>query len=187
MSAAVELPQSQIRRLKRDEYDRLVDLGCFENERVELLYGMLVEMSPQKPPHSSAVRRLTRQFQRVCADGRADFLIQSPILAAGESEPEPDLALIPRREYGDAHPDEALLICEVAWSSHHVDRTIKTALYAESGFPEYWLVDLKGACVEVYRAPVDGRYTVASQHGEGDKIAAQAFPDVVIEVATLLG
>src|SRR6185295_14352342 len=101
------------RPLRRAEYDHLVSLGAFENERIELLDGLLVPMSPIGPPHSSAVQELTTLLV-VAFLGRATVRIQLPFAALALSEPEPDVAVVPLGDYAKAHPNSAHLIIEVA-------------------------------------------------------------------------
>ncbi len=147
--------------MRRAEYERLVALGAFEDERVELLHGVLVDMSPNKPGHVSPIDRLTMILVPALV-GRAIVRVQSPIAAGDESEPEPDLAVVPPGDYRQEHPAHALLVIEVALSSLNKDRHVKAPLYAASGFLEYWIVDVAGQAVEVHAAPADGVYTPSS-------------------------
>ncbi len=172
----------RMRPLKRAEYDRLVELGAFEDERVELIRGTLVAMSPQHPEHTSPIGRLNMLLVPLFV-GRALVRVQSPLIAADESEPEPDVAIVPLGDYRKAHPNQAHLVIEVAFSSTKKDRLVKAPLYAESGFPEYWLVDVQGGFIEVHRdpSPSDG-YRRVTRHGSGETISTFAFPDVAVRV-----
>lgn len=170
------------RPLKRSEYDRLVAMGAFEGERVELLYGTLVAMSPQDPAHTSPIGRLNMVLAPALA-GRAIVRVQCPLVACDESEPEPDVAVVPLGDYRSAHPSVADLVIEVALSSLKKDRLVKAPLYARSGFLEYWLVDVGATCIEVYRRPSSDGYQDHISVGLGDKVAIEAFPDVVVGVA----
>ncbi len=145
------------RRLRRREYDHLVDLGVLDGERLELFRGRLIAMSPQKPRHAYCVQGLTRLFYAAVGD-RCILRCQLPLIAADDSEPEPDLALVPPGNYAEEHPDRAWLVVEVSDSSLQYDRIDKGPLYAESGVTAYWLVNLVDDVVEVYTEPVDGRY-----------------------------
>ena len=174
------------RPLKRSEYDRLVAMGAFDEERVELLYGTLVAMSPQDPGHTSPIGKLTMLIVPAIV-GRALVRVQSPLVAVDESEPEPDLAIVPLGDYRSAHPDRAYLVIEVAVSSAKKDRVVKAPLYARSGFAEYWLVDVTAGCVEVYREPGPDGYRVTTRHGAGETIHVAAFSDVAIRVDDVLG
>lgn len=172
------------RALRREEYDRLVAMGAFEDERVELIEGALVTISPNDPEHASPVQILNELLLPVLL-GRAVVRIQLPIVAARESEPEPDVAIVPLGDYRRAHPDRAHCIIEVASSSVSKDRNIKAPLYAASGFLEYWLVNVPEQVVEVFRAPGLDGYAERSRYAVGESIALEAFPDVRIEVAKL--
>src|SRR5437867_6682360 len=129
-----------------DHYHRLAELGILdEDERVELLDGQIVEMSPIGPRHAGCVKGLVRLLYRKLGD--AVFLgVQDPISLGPRSEPQPDIAVLkPRSDaYRDAHPrpGDILLVIEVAETSVESDRDVKLALYAGAGVPEAWLVDL---------------------------------------------
>src|SRR5262249_53858607 len=141
-----------IRPIRRVEYDRMVELGMFEDERIELLRGVLVQMSPIGSRHSATVDRLTRVLVLALSD-RAVVRVQNPFAATDDSEPEPDFAVVPLRDYDDAHPECAHLLVEVSESSLRIDRGVKLGIYAENGVPEYWVVNIAKRCVEVYTEP----------------------------------
>lgn len=174
------------RPLKRSEYDRLVAMGAFDDERIELLYGTLVAMSPQDPGHTNPIGVLTMLLAPALV-GRAVVRVQSPLIARDESEPEPDLAVVPLASYRTAHPERAHLVIEVALSSMKKDRLVKAPLYASSGFEEYWLFDVTAGAVEVYREPREGVYRVVTLHGPGEVLAMRAFPDVLVPVEAVFG
>src|ERR1043165_617725 len=102
----------------------MAEIGLFDDERVELVRGVIIAMSPIYPPHASPVDRLTEILVRALA-GRARVRIQQPLLATDESEPEPDVAVVPLGDYTATHPDRALLVIEVADSSLRKDRLLK--------------------------------------------------------------
>ncbi len=160
------------------------ELGFFRGERVELILGTLVRMSPIGPQHASVVDRLTELWVPRLV-GRATVRIQQPFVASDESEPEPDVAIVPKASYAHAHPDRAMLVIEVAESSLEYDRSTKVPLYAASGVPEVWLVDLLGRAVEVYRTPSDGRYSGLRRALVGDTLAAAADPEIIVPVRDL--
>jgi Uma2 family endonuclease len=174
-----------IRPLRRDEYDRMVDLGMFQDERIELIEGLLVQMSPQGAPHAHAVRQLTRIFGSGLRE-RALLQVQSPWAATDDSEPEPDIAIVPLGDYSTTHPDRALLVVEVADESLRKDRLVKVRLYARAGVPEYWIVNLPQRTVEVYRLPGPEGYAEVTSRGPEQTISPGAFPDVVIAVGELV-
>ncbi len=174
-----------VRPISRAEYEKMVGLDMFVDERVELLYGVIVTMTPTKPPHDGALQRLTRLLV-LALDPRAAVRIQSSFAASDGSEPEPDVAVVPPGGYDDAHPSEAWLIVEVAESSLAKDRTVKARLYAESGVLEYWIVNLVDGLVEVHTDIVSGTYARVAPYRKGDSIALQKFPDVEIAVSDVL-
>jgi Uma2 family endonuclease len=172
------------RPITRAEFDRLVALGFFEDENIELLYGVLVRMTPQDPPHSSVVQRLTTLLVPPLV-GRAEVRIQLPFAASDDSEPEPDVAIVSAGDYRAHHPSEASLVIEVAYSSHRKDRSVKSRLYAECGVAEYWIVDIAARAVEVYTQPEGGVYHVTVVRGSGETLAPASFLDVRIRVDDL--
>src|SRR5262245_54823429 len=151
------LSHARPRRIQRTEYERLVEQGLFEDERVELIQGIVVEMSPIGPRHSDPIDVLNRLFV-MGVGARAVVRVQQPFAASDDSEPEPDLALVAPGCYRDRHPDRALLIIEVAETSLDHDRETKCPLYASSGVPEYWIIDVNARIVEVYDTPNADRY-----------------------------
>lgn len=154
-------------------------------ERIELMRGALVEMSPIGPLHVEVVTRLNKLLMRMVGD-RAEVRIQAPFAASDDSEPEPDVALVPLANYARVHPSTAYLLIEVADSSLRMDRLVKAELYAASGVPEYWIVDLQHDAVEVRTRIVDGRYADVRTCGRADIVRLQAFPDVELRIADLL-
>jgi Uma2 family endonuclease len=173
------------RRLTRAEYHRLGELGVLrEDERVELIRGMLVEMAPIGPGHADVVDVLTEVFVTRLV-GRAKVRIQQPLVAWDESEPEPDVALVPPGRYARAHPSEAFLVVEVADSSLDYDTETKAPLYAQSGFEEYWIVDVEARAVIVHTRPTAKGYGKIDRVAVGAVLAPARFPDVAIPVAAL--
>ncbi|MET0849955.1 MAG: Uma2 family endonuclease [Candidatus Rokuibacteriota bacterium] len=142
------------RRWRRVEYERLVDLGIFTGERVELLDGLLVVREPQGSPHAAIVDHVGRVLAAGFGDGW--YARHHAPLALGEhSEPEPDVAIVAGRprDYLAAHPTTAALVVEVADSSLRLDRRFKAVIYARAGLSEYWIVNLVEGSVEVHRDP----------------------------------
>jgi Uma2 family endonuclease len=146
------LAPEEVRPLSRAEYDRLVELDFFEDERVELLRGALVRMSPQGAAHANAPARVMKQLILALGD-RAVVRAHSPLSLGDWSEPEPDIAVVPPGDYSRSHPATALLVVEASDSSLRKDRRIKAELYAEHEIPEYWIVNLVESVVEVHMAP----------------------------------
>jgi Uma2 family endonuclease len=171
----------KIRPLRRVEYDKLVSLGAFEGERIELIDGALLQMSPIGPPHGEAVDRITELLVLALA-GRARIRTQGSFAAGDLSQPEPDVSVLPLGDYHTAHPTRALLIIEVAESSLGHDRGRKARLYAECNVPEYWIVNLLERTVEVHRSPTLAGYDEQSHHAKGGKLRLLAFPDVELAI-----
>jgi len=182
---AQEIIPETPRPLRRAEYERLVELGLFEGERVELIDGVVVQMSPHGALHDSTVSRLTRLFVRALAD-RAEVRIQSAYAAGDRSEPEPDVAVVPLGHYDTAHPSEAYLLVEVAESSLKKDRGVKARLYAQSNVSEYWVVDLVDRAIHVFRLPASGQYTEVSTARSGEVLTVACFADVSVPVDGVL-
>src|SRR5262245_8513206 len=132
----------QTRRWTRKEYDRLVELGVLhEDEPIELIGGHLIVAEPKGSPHVTAVELTAEALRRAFGPGWA-VRSQGPIALDDESEPEPDVMVVPGtlRDYRDAHPSAAALIVEVAESSLAFDRGHKASLYARAGVADYWIV-----------------------------------------------
>jgi Uma2 family endonuclease len=174
------------RALRRHEYERMIDAGLFRDERIELIRGVIVEMSPQNMPHSGAIQLLTRLLVPPLI-GRSDVRVQLPFAAGDDSLPEPDLALVEPMYFGKAHPDRAFLIIEVADASLKFDRQEKAELYATAGVPEYWIVNLGEKMIERNSEPGAGAYTRVTPFRTGDTLAPIAFPDVAIAVGAIFG
>lgn len=173
------------RRITRAEYDRMVEVGLFEGERVELLHGVIIAMSPIEPSHASPVDLLNELLVPRLL-GRARVRIQQPIRASNDSEPEPDVAVVPLADYSAAHPDAAHLVIEVADSSLRKDRYVKGPLYASSGFEEYWLVNVATKTVDVHRRPSSDGWGEVTRHERDESIAPAAFPDIQLRIADFL-
>ena len=177
------------RRWTPAEFDALVRSGILaEDERVELLEGVLVPMTPPGPVQTNLIARLTSALA-VAAQGKALLSPQSP-LDCGDSRPQPDLAVLPLSEdRGDRLPRKALLVVEVADSSLARDR-LKAAIYARAGIPEYWLVDVAARTVEVHTEPTSRRtprYRTVHLLGVEDTLTTPALPKLKLSLATLFG
>ena len=178
-------PPDRVRPLRRAEYDRLVALGAFAGEQVELLDGRLVTMSPHGEPHAYSITRLTKLLVTGLGD-RADVRVQLPFAASDLSEPEPDLAVVTPADYLDDHPHRAWVVIEVASSSLEEDRRVKAPLYAAAGVPEYWIVNLVERVLEVHRAPTGDAYASMVRHLPGARVAVPGFEDVLVAVDAIL-
>jgi Uma2 family endonuclease len=174
------------RPLRRAEYERMISVGLFQDERIELIRGALIEMSPQNLPHANSIQVLTALLVPPLV-GRAAVRVQLPFNASDDSVPEPDVALVdpvPRR---DAHPDRAFLIIEVSNDSLRFDRKKKAPLYARAGVPEYWIVNLVDRVIERRSEPVGAAYATLTLFRPGESVAPLAFPDVPVQLAEIFG
>lgn len=174
------------RRITREEYDRMVRAGVFIGQRVELVEGIVYEMSPQDNPHASGLRRARWALEEICPEGyQVD--VQMPLCLLQDSEPEPDLAIVRRDplDYAEGHPTSAALLVEIAHSSLRHDRR-KAKTYAAAGIEEYWISDVVRGVLEVYREPVDGSYTTRQVLQRGERISPLVRPDKEIVVDDLL-
>ena len=175
-------------RWTRDMYERLVERGGLDGLRVELIRGHILDkVSPQGSPHSTAVQAVTETLREVFGEG-VTVRTQLPIRALNESEPEPDVAVVAGsfRDYAREHPSAALLVVEVAQTSLESDRTTKLAVYAESGFPEYWIVNVRDNTLEVHRDPQGETYLTRRVLDADDEVSPLTRSTVSIPVADLL-
>jgi Uma2 family endonuclease len=180
-----DLQPERVRPLSRREYDQLVALGVFEDERIELLRGMLVTMSPQGDVHAGLTAWLAQRFTRATGDS-IDVRSHSPFAADDYSEPEPDIVVSRRREkYAHPEPAEVLLLIEVSDSSLRKDRKIKLEIYAEAGVPEYWICDIRARAIDVHTKPIEGHYTSVVRYTQTGELRPVALPDVSIAVSEI--
>jgi Uma2 family endonuclease len=156
--SATALP---IHRLDTDAYNRIVASGALEEEQIELLDGLVVEMSPQGPAHAAVIRRLNRHFAAVT---RWWTDVQLPLEIRPDSQPVPDLAVRDSEPPAGQHPCTALLVVEVAVTSQMIDRNVKATKYAAAQIPVYWLVDVPARTVEVWTNPRPNCYTHCEIH-----------------------
>ncbi len=185
----------RVRHWKRVEYDRLIEMGFFgEDEAIELLGGRLIVAEPQGSRHFTAIQLVTDAL-RLAFGPRWQVRVQGPVALDDESEPEPDLAIVPgtARDYLAAHPARPVLVVEVAESSLALDRRQKGSLYARAGLADYWIVNLADEVLEVYRDPgldsgaVFGwRYLSLISLARHQTVTPLAAPASAIRVADLL-
>lgn len=174
-----------LRRYSRVEYDDLVRKGAFQEDRVELVFGQVVAMSPIDPVHVRSTHTLHRKLSHAIGR-RATVFCQMPIAATQDSEPEPDIYVTPGEPSWNEHASRAYLVIEVANSSLAYDRTEKALLYSMAQVDEYWIVDLVNGLVEVRRERDAGVWRSISTYRRGDTVHMLAFPDVDIEVSEIL-
>jgi Uma2 family endonuclease len=187
---APQIPGVPAGRVSTEQYLRLIVDGVLgPDDRVELLEGVVVSMAAQNAPHASGVARAYRALFLAVGDG-AVLRPQLTFIAGDYSVPEPDIALVPGEyaDYDAVHPRTALLIVEVAHTSLAQDRITKVGIYAAAGIPEYWILDVRGQRVEVYRQPVtvERRYQLRTFAHRGDRLDLSALPGVSVAVADML-
>jgi Uma2 family endonuclease len=173
------------------EYHRMGEVGILtRDDRVELIEGELIAMSPIGSVHAGTTNTLTRRLVRVVGD-RGIVAVGNPVQLDDLSEPQPDFAVLKPRDddYRRAtpRPDEVLLIIEVADSSLAYDRNVKRSLYARHGIPEFWIVNIVAGEVEVCRSPEGEEYASVSRVGRDGVLEPLLLPGAVIPVAALLG
>ncbi|PYN80762.1 MAG: hypothetical protein DMD96_11835 [Candidatus Rokuibacteriota bacterium] len=187
--------EPRTRRFSRAEYERLIDLGVFQpGEAIELIGGELMVAEPQGAAHYTAILKTARALEAAFGPGWV-VRTQGPIGLDEDSEPEPDIAVVPGSpdDYGRAHPSHAALTVEVAESSLGLDRQRKGSLYARAGLPDYWVLNLVDRVLEVYREPVSDsaslfgwRYARSEVFDASARVTPLATPGSSIPVSQLL-
>lgn len=171
-----------------EEYHRMDETGIFKpDERVELIRGVVRRMSPKNYAHVVAATKLHQRLVKSLA-GRASVFKEDPLkLVRLDSEPEPDILAIssPRIEDYGKESSRPVLVVEVAASSLRYDLNAKAPLYAEADVAEYWVLNLVDRELVVFRSPKGGDYRERATYRSGDRVAPEAWPDVVIEVREL--
>jgi Uma2 family endonuclease len=171
------------------DYHQMVVAGILrEDDRVELIDGEIIDMSPVGGWHVACVSRLNRLLIRALGDD-AIVNIQSPVRLGKHQEPEPDAAVVRVRDYGHELPaaHDVLLLIEVSDTTLGYDRGRKLRLYARSGIPEYWIVDLQGDAIERHTDPVEGAYRVTMRVRRGKEIESLTVPGLAFKADDVLG
>jgi Uma2 family endonuclease len=176
---AFTLGDRPVRPLTADEVLRMVEAGILaEDRRVELLLGVLTELSPISPQHAGIKARIVRWLD--AAVPRYTVRTEDPLVVPDRTSlPQPDIAVVEPGDYLLAHPDGALLVIEVAWSSLEIDTKIKPGLYAAAGVPDYWVVDVAAKRVRAFREPGGDGYAskaVLGPAGAIDPVAVDVSP-----------
>ena len=194
IDAPVEGPQ--LRQFTLDEYHQLIESGFFQpHERIELINGYLVMMSPLNPPHAATTTRLMGLFYEHLGQ-RCIIRVQQPVILKGpKSEPEPDIVLAKSRTdfYAQEHPgvENVLLLVEVSDSTLRYDRTTKKRDYAAEGIADYWIINLEAEQIEVYRdlylsATGEADYKTKLKFTHGQTLAPLKFPECEIAVDEIM-
>ncbi|HEY2381071.1 MAG TPA: Uma2 family endonuclease [Terriglobia bacterium] len=173
-----------------DEYMRMAEAGILSPvERVELIQGEILVMSPIGPRHQAVIDRGTQTWVQILG-GRAIVRGQGPAVLDRFAAPQPDLALLRPREdfYLHKHPgiDDIFLIIEVSDSSLEYDTTVKQALYAILKIQEYWVADLQNNRLLAYSDPQGDAYRTIREYHRGDSLAPLLLPDCRISVDVFL-
>ncbi len=179
------------RRFSVEEYYAMADAGILKrDERVELIDGEIIVMSPIGNEHAASVDAGTEYLLPLVA-GRANVRVQAHLRLDDHHQPEPDLMLLKRRDDFYRHaapgPDDVLLLIEVSNSSLSYDRSVKLALYARFEIPEVWLANIPARVVESHSNPIDGKYATTRVYRPGDTVSPIAFPDVELPVSLIMG
>ena len=187
--------ETRTRRFSRVEYERLIDLGVFQpGEHIELIGGELMVAEPQGAAHYTAIRKSAKALEAAFGPGW-EVRTEGPIGLDDDSEPEPDVAVVPGGpdDYSRAHPSRPVLTVEVAEQSLAADRQRKGSLYARAGLADYWVLNLVDRVLEVYReptsdsaAPFGWRYARTEVFDASARVTPLASPGSSISVSQLL-
>jgi Uma2 family endonuclease len=179
------------RQFSVDEYNRMGVAGILaDDERVELIDGVIVPMTPIGPPHAGIVNRLAHILISRLGTG-AVVAVQNPVRLDRFNELQPDFAVLkPRADFYSRelpHPADVLWLVEACDSSIKKDREIKVPLFAKAEIPELWLVDVRGQVLEVHREPRDGGFRVVRRLQQGEEVRPVMMPDVAFGVDEIFG
>jgi Uma2 family endonuclease len=187
--------ETKTRRWTRVEYEKLIDLGIFQpGEPIELIGGELMVAEPQGAAHYTAICKTVKALEAAFGGGWV-VRDQGPVGLDDESEPEPDVAVVPGglEDYRHAHPSRPALTVEVAEATLGSDRERKGSLYARAGLRDYWVLNLQDSVLEVYREPdpdpsalFGWRYARCEVFDALARVSPLAAPDASILVADLL-
>ena len=174
-----------------DDFHKLGAVGILrEDDRVELIAGVIIDMAPIGSLHASQVNHLNNRLVPAVA-GRAIVAPQNPLHLDDSSEPQPDIMVLRYRAdfYAAAHPQpsDVLLLIEVADTSVSYDRDVKIPLYARHAIPEVWLIDVQSQRIEVFRQPHPNGYQAVLQPANTERLHPVFLPEVSVLVAELWG
>jgi Uma2 family endonuclease len=168
------------------EFHRFGDMGVFEGRRAMLIDGIILEEGPMNPPHAISLELVGEALRTAFGSGWR-FRIQSPLVLGQDLDPEPDFAVMAGTARGSSgHPTTADLVVEVSDSSLDFDTNQKRLLYAKAGIREYWVVDINGRRLLVYRDVRAGDYATQQTLGAADAVSPLAVPSATVRVADLL-
>lgn len=173
------------------EYRRMGEVGIIsEDDRVELVCGEIIKMSPIGKRHAACVDALNELLQERLRRS-VNVRVQNPVQLDDYSEPQPDIAVLKRRDdfYRHAHPrsEDVLVVIEVSDSTLELDQKVKVPLYAAAGIPEAWLVNLPEERIEVYSDPAGGEYQTVGSYARGQKLQSHTLAALRVSVMEVLG
>jgi Uma2 family endonuclease len=179
------------RKFTVEQFHQMAENGILNNqERIELIQGDLITMSPIGYRHAFVTTYLSNWFVRQLGE-RSLVSTQNPIQLDEKSEPQPDLVLLKPTDnfYGDRLPraSDCLLLIEVADSSLIYDQTVKIPLYAQHHIPEVWLINLNQQQLECHTNPVNNAYQQQEIFRPGQQITSLAFPDLTLSLTEIFG
>jgi len=174
-----------------DEYYRMAEVGILTpDDRVELIEGEIIRMSPIGLRHASCVNRTADLFM-LKFRGKATVTVQNQARLNQYNEPQPDILLLKHREdyYASKHPapEDTLLLLEVSDTTLGFDLNVKIPIYAATGIPEVWIADLQKNVVRVFRDPEAGQYRTVLAFNADDELSVLAFPEVIFKARDLIG
>ncbi len=180
-----------VKKFTIEDYHRLTQLGFFEeNDKVELICGEVIEMAAKGMLHATVNRRLARELADLIGK-LATLQGQDPILLSNYSEPEPDLVILKNKEddylSSHPHPEDILLLIEIADSSLDYDQITKLSVYAENNITHYWIFNLVDFCLECYREPYQNLkgefgYRNKSIYLPNESVTLPCFSDVILNL-----
>lgn len=176
-------------RFTVEEYHKMAEAGVLsEDDRVELIEGEIVEMTPIGWRHARCVSNLNMLLAHFAGD-RYVVSVQNPITVSEHGQPQPDLALVREMPAGRLPgPDEVILVVEVSDTTLPYDKNVKLPIYARAGISEAWIVDLQSEIVEVHTEPRPGGYARVRRYDRGDdELRSETVPDLILPVGEILG
>ena len=189
MQVKIQKQEVTRKRFTVHEYHRMAEAGILhEDDRLELIEGEISEMAPIGARHANVVRKLNQILSQQMND-QLLVDVQNPVRLNESSEPEPDVAVIRNRDYRDAlpGPEDVLLLIEVSDTTLSYDRNVKLPLYARSGIPEVWVMDLASDLAERHTVPSGDIYRHLDRAQRGEKLDSTTVPGLTLDVDTVLG
>jgi Uma2 family endonuclease len=183
-------PQPRRLRFSVDEYYQMIELGILKDyEKAEIIEGELIQKMPIGEKHSAIVEKLSETLRDKLGKS-VSLRNQQPIKFSDYNEPQPDLAVLQRRDdfyfYEKPVPKDVLILIEVSDATLKYDRDTKLALYAEAKIPEVWIVNLPNNIIEVHQKPSNGIYQLAKIFKRGESVKSEILPDLNLEVDEIL-